>query len=72
MIMDTERGPVPVPAAAYEGLDAVRRSGLVNMLGVRDVVRVARDLACEEAAEWILENRSLYARGVFCGVEASK
>jgi hypothetical protein len=59
--------PVAIPREVLEGLEAVRASGLTNMLA-RDVVAgLAEDLGFDAAAEQIRKNPGSYARGVFLG-----
>ena len=61
-------GPVLVAREVYDGIEAVRVSGLTNMLA-RDVVAgLAEDLGFEESACWIRENPCLYSRAVFQGL----
>jgi len=60
---------VQVPQAVYDGLEAVRRSGLTNMLDRHAVAHLAELMGHEEAARWLRENRDLYAKGVFRGFE---
>ena len=64
---EMEPGPVHVPPGVLDGLEAVRRSGLVNMLDGLGVVEVARAMGFPEVAAWVLEERGLYVRGVLCG-----
>ena len=58
---------VPVPRRVFEGIEAVRRSGLTNMLDRPRVAELAEDLGFQESAEWVRANRELYARAVFNG-----
>lgn len=58
---------IPVPAAVWQGIDAVRLSGLTNMLDRPAVVRIARKLDFTEAAGWIEAHPKEYAEGVFRG-----
>lgn len=73
MTQDTDQ-PVPfaVPREVLEGLEAVRRSGLTNMLDRPRVAEIAEGMGFEEAARWVRGNRELYARGVFQGFEAEE
>jgi hypothetical protein len=65
-------GPVVVPREVFEGIEAIRASGATNMLA-RDVVAdLAEDLGLDAAADWIRENRGIYARGVFLGFAGSE
>jgi hypothetical protein len=58
---------IPVPAVVWQGIDAVRLSGLTNMLDRPEVVRIARELNFSEAAGWIEAHPKEYAEGVFRG-----
>lgn len=58
---------IPVPALVWQGIDAVRLSGLTNMLDRPEVVRIARKLDFSEAAGWIDAHPKEYAEGVFRG-----
>jgi hypothetical protein len=58
---------IPVPALVWQGIDAVRLSGLTNMLDRPEVVRIARELDFTEAAGWIERHPKEYAEGVFRG-----
>lgn len=62
-----EKGAVAVPREVYEGIVAVRDSGLTNMLDRPRVAEIADKLGYDEAAEWIRSNRKAYAEGVFRG-----
>lgn len=55
---------VQVPKAVFEGITAVRDSGLTNMLSVPDVIRLARRMGFEEAARWVEAHRKEYAHYV--------
>lgn len=66
----TAGGAVRVSAEVREGLEAVRLSGLTNMLDRPAVARIAAAMGYDDCARWVRENRALYARGVFCGFEA--
>ncbi len=70
--LDPDRSPVTVPREVLEGIEAVRRSGLTNMLDRPRVADLAHELGFEAAARWVGENRELYARGVFEGFEAGE
>ena len=58
---------IPVPALVWQGINAVRLSGLTNMLDRPEVVRIARELDFSEAAGWIEAHPKEYAEGVFRG-----
>jgi len=64
-----DRGPVVVPHEVYEGIEAVRQSGLTNMLDRPVVARLAGEMGFEEAARWVRLHRDLYSRAIFCGLE---
>ncbi len=66
----TAGGAVRVPPDVREGLEAVRLSGLTNMLDRPAVARIAAAMGYDACARWVLEHRGLYARGVFYGFEA--
>ncbi len=59
--------PIPVPKNVLLGIDAVRKSGLTNMLMRPVVIKLARELGFPEATDWIKNNRKLYAEGIFRG-----
>ena len=61
---------VEVSRAVLDGLEAVRQSGLTNMLDRPVVAGLAREFGFEEAARWIEGHRSRYAEGIFKGFEA--
>jgi hypothetical protein len=67
-----EPGPdaVRVPPEVLEGLEAVRLSGLTNMLDRPAVARIAAAMGYAACARWIEGNRGLFARGIFRGFEA--
>jgi len=58
---------ISVPPAVWQGIDAVRLSGLTNMLDRPAVVRIARELGFPEAARWIETHTKEYTEGVFRG-----
>ncbi|HPD17956.1 MAG TPA: DUF5049 domain-containing protein [Planctomycetota bacterium] len=63
---------VKVPKAVLDGLEAVRRSGLTNMLDRPVVAQLAEEFGFEEAARWIRTRHKLYAIGVFHGFAAEE
>lgn len=63
---------VAVPRAVYDGLEAVRRSGLTNMLDRPRVAELAEEMGFEGAAAWVRENRGRYAAAVFRGIRAEE
>ncbi len=60
---------VPVPREVFDGIEAVRLSGLTNMLDRPVVAEIAEGMGFEQAARWVRENRDLYARAIFHGFE---
>ena len=69
--MDAPSTRVAVTREVYEGLEAVRRSGLTNMLDRPRVAEIAEAMGYAQAARWVREHRDLYARGIFHGFEAT-
>jgi hypothetical protein len=66
--------PVTVSNAVYEGIEAVRDSGMFNMLDLPAVAGLARQMGFDDAADW-LNNRSnhpAYAQGIFRGFEPDR
>jgi len=61
---------VSIPKKVWEGLEAVRRLGAVNMLDRPGVVHWADKLGYLETARWVRENPKCYAEGVFAGFQA--
>ena len=45
--------PVPVPAQVFDGIEAVRLSGLTNMLDRPVVGDLAEAMGFEHAARWV-------------------
>lgn len=62
-----KKQPVPIPADVFEGLEAVRRSGLTNMLDRPRVIEIAELWGYDATAKWLRENRNLYAQAIFQG-----
>jgi hypothetical protein len=60
---------VRVPREVFEGLEAVRRGGLTNMLDRPRVAEIAEEMGFLAAAQWAREDRERYARAVFQGIE---
>jgi len=52
---------VKVPKAVLDGLEAVRRSGLTNMLDRPVVAELAEEFGFEGAARWIRTHRPEFA-----------
>jgi hypothetical protein len=58
---DDEKESVLVPREVLEGLEAVRRSGRVNMLDRPAVARIAGELGFREAARFPCASRAIWA-----------
>jgi hypothetical protein len=69
--MPRDTTPVTVTQKVLGGIEAVRVSGLTNMLDWPTVAHVAELMEEDETARWIRENPSAYAEGVFRGFEVS-
>ncbi len=63
------KGAVGVPRDVHAWLEAVRLSGLTNMLDRPAVAQIAAAMGYDGCARWVREHRALYARGVFHGFE---
>jgi len=63
---------VKVPKAVFDGLEAVRRSGLTNMLDRPVVAELAEEFGFEEAALWVNAHRREFAEGIFLGFAAEE
>ncbi|OPY10495.1 MAG: hypothetical protein A4E67_00518 [Syntrophaceae bacterium PtaB.Bin038] len=66
-VQDDKSARIPIPAIVWRGIDAVRLSGLTNMLDRPVVARLAGELGYPDAARWIEEHPKEYAEGVFRG-----
>lgn len=66
---NTGQGPIIIPRGVYAGLEAVRQSGLTNMLDRPRVAELAVMFGYPRASEWINDHRSEYAQGIFRGFE---
>ena len=58
---------VVVSAKVFEGLEAVRRSGLTNMLDRPVVANLAARMGFQETTGWIMTHPKEFARGIFGG-----
>lgn len=58
---------VAVPTRVLQGLEAVRQSGLTNMLDAPAVMLIAEEFGFPETTAWIRANRCAYAEGIFHG-----
>ena len=63
---------VRVPKAVLDGLEAVRQSGLTNMLDRPAVARLAGEFGFERAARWVETHRKEYAEAIFRGFETTE
>ena len=63
--------PVPIPREVFDGIEAVRLSGLTNMLDRRVVAEIADGMGYEQAARWVRDHRDLYSRAIFHGFEVT-
>ena len=63
---------VGVPKAVLDGLEAVRQSGLTNMLARPVVAELAREFGFEEAARWVEAHSRDYSEGIFRGFEPTE
>ena len=72
MIEEMNVSKIRVPKDVLDGLEAVRRSGLTNMLDRPVVVRLAEEMGFEGAARWVETHRKEYAEGIFRGFEAEE
>lgn len=70
MNQDEIEGPVHVTPEVFKGIEALRLSGITNMLDRPQVALIAEEMGFEESARWVRENRELYARAVFEGLIA--
>ena len=64
-------GPVVVPPAVLEGLEAVKRSG-AHMVERTHVLVLAKRMDYRQTVRWVEENPEDYARGTLCGFEAGE
>lgn len=63
---------VKVPKPVLDGLEAVRRSGLTNMLDRPVVAELAEEFGFGEAARWIRTRRREFTEGIFHGFAAEE
>ena len=62
-----KQSPVAIPERVYRVIDAIRRSGVTNMLGRPMVIEIARQLGFDDEAQWIEQHPSKYSLGIFVG-----
>ena len=58
-----------VPGPVFEGLEAIRQSGAVNMFDYGSVLRMADMLNHRDAARWLRDHKREYLQGVLYGIE---
>lgn len=63
---------IQVHPSVLEGLEAARDSGKYNMFDRNSVMLWLIDNGYRNAALWVYENKSLYARGILEGFEVEK
>ena len=63
---------VHLPITIFEGMEAVRRSGMANMFDRVLAAKIADAMGCMDTADWIRANRDLYFEALFRGFEASE
>lgn len=61
------KDPVIVPQDVLDGLEAVRASGVINMLDRPVVQAIAHRMGYHETVLWIEENHGPYTEGIFRG-----
>jgi len=66
-VQDDKPARIPIPALVWQGIDAVRLSGLTNMLDRPVVARLAVELGYPDAARWIEEHPKEYTEDVLHG-----
>lgn len=59
--------PITVSSAVWQGLEAVRESGLTNMLDLPEVAKIAELLGFPQTARWVEDHRGRYSEGMFRG-----
>lgn len=69
---ETNVSKIRVPKNVLDGLEAVRQSGLTNMLDRPVVARLTEEMGFEDAAEWVEAHRKEYAEGIFRGFEVEE
>ena len=69
-VEDEPLPPITVPAAVWQGLEAVKDSGATNMLDRPVVIKVAEMLDCPKTARWIEGHHGQCSEGLFRGFVA--
>jgi hypothetical protein len=67
-----EKQPIVVSEEVFEGLEAVRHSGITNMFDRPRVIEIAEMMGYYETAEWLISNRNLYSQGLFQEFEVAE
>lgn len=65
-------GPVQVPHEVHVGIEAVRISGLTNMLDRERVAEISDGMGYDETAAWIRADPARYAQAIFHGIEGAR
>ena len=60
---------VKVSQKVFDGLEAVRSSGVTNMFDRTMVVKLLKTYGFSEAEKWVRENPEKYSELIFKGVE---
>ena len=60
---------IQVTKEVFEGLEAVRSSGLTNMFDRPRVIEIAMMKGFIETAEWVQENKKQYTEGIIHGFD---
>ncbi len=63
---------ISIPRDVFEGLEAVRKSNLTNMLDRPMVAKLAAEMGFFETTEWLMDHRKEYAEGIFRGFEVDE
>ena len=64
--------PIYVPKSVYQGLEAVRQSGAVNMFDYWSVLRKTTMLNNKDAARWLQDHKREYLQGVLYGIASEE
>ena len=63
---------ITVPKVVYDGILAVRDSGLTNMLDRPRVIEILDEMGLDEASAWVASNKTEYSHGIFQGFQATE
>ena len=61
-----------VPKEVFDGITAVRDSGITNMFDYCGVIEVLSAIGYEEGAEWVKGHERDYLKGIFYGVKVDE